>query len=136
MAFDLAISENGDLVIGGARDLQGVSGQNLIEQRMRVRLRVPRGGWIYDTVGRFGSNLLLLLNESPELVEERAGIIVQEALRGMDEITIDDVEAQLLDNELLLTVGYRLVETNEFENRGVADYSDPLILTVSIPVSG
>lgn len=138
MAFDLAISGNGDLIISGARDLQGVSGVPLLEQRMLIRLRIARGSWIYDTDGSLGSTLFSLLHESPDEVSDRAPAIVREALRGMEnEISIDDVEASVVDDSLVLVIGYRVAEiTDGVGGGGVVDYTDPLTFTVSIPVSG
>jgi hypothetical protein len=45
MSYDLAISEHGDLILAGNRDLGGVSGVDLLNQRIQTRLRLHRGSW-------------------------------------------------------------------------------------------
>jgi hypothetical protein len=90
MAWDLGLSEHGDLMFSGNRDLAGISGINLIEQRMKIRMRVERGGWIYDTDKTFGSNLHRLVGLSADQVASQLTPLVNEALRGMnDEISVD-----------------------------------------------
>ena len=90
--YDLAISEYGDLVIGGNRDLAGVAGTDLIEQRIRLRLRLRRGEWLYDDSKTLGSLLFQLSGMTADQVHTSIPVFVREALRPMaDEISIDDV---------------------------------------------
>lgn len=111
MPFDLALSPNGDLIIAGNRDLLGVSGTALIEQRIRVRLRMMRGQWQYDPSGNLGSQLFTLAGKSPEIVQSHAPAYVREALRDMEEIQIDDVSVLLnTDRSAEIHVKYRLTE--------------------------
>ena len=92
MPYDLALSGNGDLVIAGNRDLAGVSGTDLIDQRIRLRLRLRRGAWVYDDAKTLGSELFHLSGQKPEDVQAMTGAYVRDALRSMsDEITIEDV---------------------------------------------
>ena len=59
MPFDLAISEHGDLVMSGSRDLAGISGSDQTGQRVQIRLRLHRGTWFYDEDGTLGSLLYM-----------------------------------------------------------------------------
>lgn len=112
MAWDLAISENGDLIISGHRDLLGRSGQDLIEQRIRLRLSIRRGSWIYDTDGTLGSNLFQLINMPPDRAQQAARAFVNEALRGMNEIVVDDVDVTYDSHSVTLIVNYRMKDVN------------------------
>lgn len=118
--WDLALSEHGDLMISGHGDLLGKSGVDLIEQRMLIRLRVLRGGWIYDTAKNFGSNLRRLIGTPPADAEVTATALVREALRDIDEITVEDVTATpQADRGILLVIYYRLRDTaNGFVETG------------------
>lgn len=92
MSWDTAISEHGDLIFGANRDLAGISGIDLIEQRIKLRLKIHRGSWVYDTDGTLGSNLQRVIGMSPGDAHSAVGAFVREALRPMaDEISIDEV---------------------------------------------
>ena len=91
MPFDLAISEKGDLIIAGNRDLQGSSGTPLVEQRMLLRLKIPRGSWLYDEDKTLGSLAHQIMKSHPNRAYDLPSI-VQEALRPMDDISVHDVE--------------------------------------------
>jgi phage baseplate assembly protein W len=108
MSWDLALSEHGDLIFAANRDLAGISGIDLIEQRMRIRMVVHRGSWVYDTDQTLGSNLRRLIGMSPEQAASTAPALVREALRAMDEITVDDVNVQATDRDITLIVLYKL----------------------------
>jgi len=90
LAWDLAISDYGDLIMAGNRDLAGVSGENLTSQRITTRLLVHRGAWFYDTNGTFGSDLYQTLGRSPD-EDLEIDARVRDALRDMDDIVIDDI---------------------------------------------
>jgi phage baseplate assembly protein W len=90
--YDLAISEHGDLVMAGNRDLAGISGTDLLEQRMRVRLTLHRGSWAFDSTNTLGSSLYTLIGMSPDKAGSSIQPYVRQALRPLEtEITIDDV---------------------------------------------
>jgi hypothetical protein len=91
MPFDLAISEKGDLVVAGNRDLQGTSGNPLVEQRIRLRLQIPRGSWLYDEDKTLGSLAHQIMKSRPDRAYDLPSI-VQEALRPMEDITVHEVE--------------------------------------------
>lgn len=91
MAYDLALDANGDLVISGHRDLSGISGTHLTEQRMRIRLQIPRGTWLYDADKTLGSLLHRSIGGHPSQAYSLPSV-AREALRPMDDIQVGDVE--------------------------------------------
>lgn len=132
MSYDLALSENGDLIFAANRDLQGVSGIALIEQRMRLRLRMMRGQWQFDPEGTLGSRLYTLPGKSPEEASAQAQMYVREALREMDEIQVDGVTTSTTkDRGLEVHVQYHLTSD---DGSTVPDLT--LDLSVTVPVGG
>jgi len=90
--FDLALSSHGDLIFSANRDLAGISGTDLLEQRMRIRLILQKGAWSYDSSGTLGSSLYQLIGMAPEQAGNFIDPYVREALRPMSsEITVDEV---------------------------------------------
>lgn len=108
--YDLALSEHGDLVIAGNRDLAGISGIDLIEQRIRTRLKVYRGSWVYDEDQTFGSNLFQAVSLPPDQVEERINGYVREALQPMDDISVVDVGVVTTSHDATVFVSYQVVD--------------------------
>jgi phage gp46-like protein len=126
MPYDLALSGNGDLVIAGNRDLAGVSGTDLIDQRIRLRLRLRRGAWVYDDAKTLGSELFHLSGQKAIDLQTMATAYVRDALRTMsDEITIenvivrnapeDDVDTLRTFKEAEILVVYTLADDSELE---------------------
>lgn len=109
MAYDLALSEHGDLIISGNRDLGAVSGTDLIEQRIRIRLMIRKGSWVYDPDGNLGSQLELAINQEPDRAQASMLDYVRNALQPMDEIIVQDVVTQYADHSIILVVMYQLV---------------------------
>lgn len=91
MAWDLAIGPHGDLLFAGNRDLTGVGGHSLTEQRIRLRCKIPRGSWVYDEPRTLGSNLWKLLGVGRADVIENVDPYVREALTPMGDISVEDV---------------------------------------------
>jgi hypothetical protein len=108
--YDIAMSEHGDLVVSGSRDLAGISGTDLIEQRIRTRLRIRRGSWVYDTEGDLGSNLERVINQEPTQAERSIQNYVREALEPMEEISVVGVTTDYTDLSLTLSVQYQLLD--------------------------
>lgn len=144
MAWDLAISEHGDLIFAGNRDLAGVSGSDLIEQRMRLRLKLHRGSWVYDADGNLGSNLWRLIGMRPQDANAAVNALVREALRPMaNEINVADVKVYRVDKSGVPTVdtdpsftGIQIVVLYQITggNEGVVASSDVSQLTILIPL--
>lgn len=89
MSFDLAISPHGDLIMGSNRDLGGVSGDDLISQRISVRLLVHRAAWYFDEDGTFGSTLYEVMGKSADSAIE-IDARVREALEPMGDINVEN----------------------------------------------
>jgi phage gp46-like protein len=128
MAWDAAISENGDLVFAANRDLAGVSGIDLIEQRMKTRLKIPRGTWLYDQREDFGSSLHTISNMRPDFIATAAKGYALEALRPMTEIDVSDVQIDQSKREITLTVFYTVNDDDDEE-------PETQMLEASLPVS-
>jgi hypothetical protein len=105
--YDLAISDHGDLILAGSRDLEGASGTNLLDQRIVIRLRIHRGSWYYDTSETLGSFLYRILGTDPNAALE-VDSYVREALRPMTEISVEEVQSRYDEDlkSLVITVGY------------------------------
>ena len=103
-----------DLEFAPNMDVALSSGEDLIEQRILVRLIMMRG-WIYDTTGELGSNLYSSLSETgPQAIEDIPALVL-EALSPMNkEIIVNDVLVAESPNEasLLVTVEYSRVGSN------------------------
>ena len=131
MPFDLLLSENGDLVFSATRDLQGIAGIGQVNQRIRTRLKIPRGSWIYDDDGTLGSQLYNLTITNPLEAQARAEAYVREALRPAEDISVDHVELEQDVRGFTVNVFYRLVgESDEFSDAGIGP------LTLTIPLGG
>ena len=90
--FDLAIDPNGDLVFAGNLDLQGATGDQVAEQRVIIRLKIPRGSWIYDIDGTLGSQLREIIRNARSYSVDRARTYVMDALKDAGDIAVSDVE--------------------------------------------
>jgi hypothetical protein len=133
--WDMVLSEHGDLIIAGNRDLQGISGIDLVNQRIRMRLRVHRGTWFYDENDTFGSNLYQIIGKAPA-----SGIqvesYVREALRPMDDISITEIDSEYNEDTKSYTVrvGYQTKELSDeigFDLSGEAQE-----VSVTVPIVG
>ncbi len=129
--WDLGIAANGDVILAGNRDLSGVSGTALLEQRMKMRLRLHRGEWTYDTRDTFGSNLYKLMGMPPANAAQIAPAYVREALRGMDEIVIEDVKILTGTSSITLIVFYRVSDVTY-----AAEEEQVRQVEISLPLSG
>lgn len=121
MPLDLAINFiTGDLVIAPNKDLEVRSGQQTVEQRIRVRLRIFQGEWTLDpTGGSLGS----VLHDAMRLPQWRAieeiPLIVKEALEPMSDIEVRSVDVVFDPDDsrtLDMTISYAILgDTNPEE---------------------
>jgi hypothetical protein len=95
--FDLKIDANGDLVFGGNLDLMGAVGDQVPEQRVIVRLKIPKGTWIYDLEGTLGSQLREIIRNARSYTADRARTYVMDALAPASDIAVSEV--QITPNE-------------------------------------
>lgn len=132
MPYDIAISEHGDLILAANRDYAGVSGQALIEQRIRLRLRITRESWVFDQ--NLGSRLHTQAGSSPEEISARAEAIVREALRDMPDVTVEGVIVEIESSHVIVVhVQYTAVES-VFGN--ASDVTSQGTLSVTVPLGG
>lgn len=131
MAYDLMLSEHGDLVFSATRDLQGVSGVFQVAQSIRTRLKIHRGSWDYDPDGILGSQLYALATEHPDLVSQKASIMVTEALRGMEDVVIDQVLSEFQGSSLHINVLFHVTGES-----GILYSSTSSQISIVIPVGG
>jgi phage gp46-like protein len=95
LSFDLAINyDTGDLLIAPNHDIQGRTGPDVFEQRIRIRLKIQRGTWLLDPSGELGSRILELSRVSSQRAVQEIEQYVREALEPMDDITVRDVTAK------------------------------------------
>lgn len=134
MSYDLAISDHGDLILGGNRDLAGVSGEDLNDQRITIRLTVHRGSWFYDTEGTLGSDLYQAIGKSPD-ADLAVDARVRDALREMGDITVENIDSKYDEDgkSLVILVEYAV---NPEENQSSLNMLGPTFSTsVVIPVN-
>ena len=117
MSWDLALASSGDLVFtpgdlmfSPSADLQGISGTDQVEQRMITRLKIHRGSWTYDDDGSFGSQLFRLTSMTPQTATAQATAYIQEALRDITEIQVDEVRPVQIGSSLALIIDYHITE--------------------------
>ena len=79
-------------MFSGDRDYSGVTGEILIQQRVSINLKIPRGSFVYDTDKSLGSRLYDLLKTDFDRGLRDAPDIVREALDGMADISIDEIQ--------------------------------------------
>lgn len=133
MSWDLAITQDGDLLMDGNGALQGKSGTGLIEQRMMLRLKLHRGSWMYDLEDTLGSQLYTLVGKPPASVSSMALAYVREALRSMTEISVDNVHIQPGVRSISILVDYHVVDDTD-TSTDTQDSEQQAIFT--IPVGG
>lgn len=89
LAFDFKV---GDLAVAPNKDLDRKTGADLVEQRIRVRLKIIQGSWLLDpTGGSLGSRLVDALRLPMFRATTEIPLMVQEALEPMDDISVTNV---------------------------------------------
>ena len=129
--YDLAISSSGDLIVSGNRDLAGIDGTNLIEQRMRLRCRIPKGGWVYDDDNRLGSNLHTVLGSDPNRALSQITLLVNDALRGMEDAQVLDVQLRQDGKQITAVISYEPVISSD-EVRTASEDFETLFTEIAI----
>ena len=97
-------SQTGDWWFSGNMDYSGVTGDMLIQQRVSINLKIPRGSFVYDSAKTLGSRLYDLLQSDFERGLRDAPDIIREALEGMDDISIDEIQVVPTDDPRQLRV--------------------------------
>lgn len=129
MAVDLAIDYNtGDLILSPNRDLEIRVGDDVISQRIRVRLRISQGDWLLDpTNGTLGSRMLDVLRLPVDVAMAEVELVIREALAPMTDIRINSVDVKLAELPNAFIV--QLVYTAAFDD---IDTTESTTLTLNI----
>jgi hypothetical protein len=133
--WDLALDgATGDFIFGPNHDLLGSSGNELTEQRILVRTKIPRGSFTYDADGTLGSQLHAIMSYPSARQLNEAPAIVQQALNEMDDIQITSVDVEEdAKRRLIISVSYSPVpandsETDLFEDEDIPEFTTDLTL--------
>jgi hypothetical protein len=111
LPYDLALSEHNDLIFAANGDLQGVVGPEHVEQRIRLRIKMVRGSWVYDLNGDLGSNVHGSLGKMYERAATEIPMFVRQALETMEDVVIQDVQlSQPGEGIAEIMVAYQIVE--------------------------
>lgn len=137
MAFDIAIDNNGDLVFAGNRDLLSVREEEVIQQRIRIRLLIPLGSMTFDGEEIIGSDIYAALRytEIDEKLFDDLALRIQESLTPMEDIVLSDVRITVNSHKNLeIIVVYSIVPDIEEPLEVVeGEEGESQILTVEIP---
>lgn len=111
LAFDFKV---GDLAIAPNKDLDRKTGADLVEQRIRVRLKIIQGSWLLDpTGGSLGSRLTDALRLPMFRATTEIPLMVQEALEPMDDISVTNVVVEPDEDDsssVSLTIYYSILD--------------------------
>lgn len=113
--WDVAVDPTtGDFMFGPTRDLIGVTGSALIEQRILTRAKIPRGSFRYDDTGTLGSNLNKISSSPLERQLREAPALLGEALEPMTDVEIHGIDATVNSNKhLSLVVRYSPIVSSD-----------------------
>lgn len=113
--WDLALDPaTGDLLFGPSRDLLGVTGFALVDQRILNRAKIPRGSFRYDDTGTLGSNLNKISSSPLERQLREAPALLGEAIEPMRDINVQGIDASVDENRRLsLVVRYSPVVSSD-----------------------
>lgn len=114
MAVDLAIDfKSGDLVVAPNKDIALRDGKALIDQRIRIRLKVIAGEWALDPTGSLGSHLQDSLRTPVWRSVTEVPLIVREALAPMEDINVVSVIAEPTEDDssgVSVTINYTIFD--------------------------
>lgn len=118
--LDLAIDFNtGDLLVAPNGDIETREGQDTVEQRIRVRLKIVQGEWLLDpTNGQLGSTLTDAMRMSVPQALNLIPLVVKEALEPMTDIIVSDVTTRInaLDpSSIDFQISYSMVDDPDGE---------------------
>jgi hypothetical protein len=114
MAYDIALSENFDLIVTASRDLAGIDGDDLIAQRIKTRLRIERASWVLDDVGSLGSDIHQYFGSPSDKFIQVLPTLIRQALAEMDDIEIVDIiVTPQTTHQVLASIFFRRVEDTD-----------------------
>lgn len=130
--YDIAVDhKTGDWVFAANADFQGVSGDQVVEQRILTRLRIIRGWELDPTNGALGSSLRNDLRLQRGRARRELPLAVREALTPMDDVRVQEVV--VTDDEddlgaLRLRIEYQIIDP--FNEVSVERQSNALVLEI------
>lgn len=113
MAYDFALTKNGDWIFSANGDIQGVAGELLLQQRVMTRLKIVQGWALDPTNGLLGSRLKSGLRLPQGRALRELPLMVREALAPITDINILDVTTELVPSDsraVLLKIVYVAVD--------------------------
>jgi hypothetical protein len=124
MPWDIAFHpDTGDWLFNAQTDLQSVSGPEQTLQRIKTRLRIHAGSWIYDTDHSLGSELFAGLRIPRDRAIAEIPAYIEQALAPMTDISVEDVQIDEGSNEreLEVLVKYRFTGVNALQPQVLED---------------
>lgn len=120
MAYDFAIdSKTGDWLFTGSRDIQGVAGDQVVQQRIITRLKIIRGSWPLDpTNGLLGSRLSDALHLPRQRAFNEIQLWVEEALSPMRDVSLIEVFADEVaadSRAMKVTIKYQILNVDNID---------------------
>jgi phage gp46-like protein len=138
LSFDIALDYNtGDIIMAPNMDIQGRTGPDVYEQRIRIRLKIQRGTWELDpTDGELGSRLLELARMPAQRALVDVEQYVREALAPMDDIVVENVESRFnVDTQTAVEVDITYIPKLD-EGEAPAEASEQTVsLTIATPTT-
>lgn len=112
MSLDIATHPTtGDWLFSANRDMQVVKGSQVVQQRIRNRLKIVRGTWALDpTNGALGSRLDSILRIPRGRALQEIKLMVSEALSPMEDVEIIDIQTQEGVRSITVNIDYVIVE--------------------------
>lgn len=106
--YDFALHpETGDWLFAANADIQGVSGEQVIEQRIRTRLRISQPWDLDPTNGTLGSSIREMARLQRGRIVRELPLAIKEALAPMTDIQIQDVAvSEYGDTAVLVEIEY------------------------------
>ena len=134
MPTDLAVDYNtGDLKIAPSNDIGLRTGTEVLEQRIRARLRVYAGEWPLDpSGGLLGSHLRDITRQPTWRAVTDVERVVREALAPMDDVHVRSVNAQIDpkdERRIVIDLTYSVVEPTGETSDTATSLSTSLTIT-------
>jgi len=133
LAYDIAVDfkRGGDLVFTPNLDFQGMRGEQVVAQRIMLRLMVERG-WDGDTSDALGSRLKDALHLPRDRALRELRLYIEEALAPMDDISIINVSVESENvRSVTVVITYAVIEPGE---QPALDIQVQERLTFEVPV--
>jgi hypothetical protein len=132
--WDLATDpDTGDFLFGPTFDLIAATGPQLVEQRILSRCKIPRGTFTYDDDGNLGSRLHLISRTRSEQQLAQAIPFIQEALDGMEGVSIGAITPSVVEGQLLFRVRWSPIsepdEAGEEPEEELPEFDVDVIIT-------